>query len=301
MHGDQLTDGHTEWDYSTVGDILGYGSANPDEVLVSVHGWRVAPEDAPDHFATVKRSLRNNGYDHPVVGFSYDSDTSTDNWWPTTDIAERNGKKLANFLTDYRERTGARIRLVGHSVGGRVVPATLRALNGFGKSDFVKSATLLGAAADNDSVAVDGEFGDDIAAAAESVDNYWKDGDDVLNWPTRRPSSTPRSARRTARAPRPRTTTTTTWTTCPTTSRTTNPAMAVWPKSSRTSEFLIGDSRHLREATNPRPTALLGRRFTHDSHAIARRRTRWTNSLFSAVYLSRSSGWASARSRFRSS
>lgn len=181
-YGDQLTDGHTEWDYSTVGDVPGYGSAAPDEILVSVHGWRVAPEDAPDHFATVKRSLRDNGYDHPVIGFSYDSDTSTDNWWPTTDIAERNGKKLANFLTDYRAQTGARIRLVGHSMGGRVVPATLRALNGLGKSDFVESATLLGAATDNDAVAVGGEYGDDIAAAAKSVDNYWKSDDSVLNW-----------------------------------------------------------------------------------------------------------------------
>ncbi|WP_128478237.1 esterase/lipase family protein [Halorussus pelagicus] len=181
-HGDQLTDGHTARNYSTVGDIPGYGSANPDEILVSVHGWRVAAADAPDHFATVKQSLRNNGYDHPVIGFSYDSDTSTDNWWPTTDIAERNGKKLANFLTDYRAETGARVRLVGHSMGGRVVPATLRALNNLGKSDFVESATLLGAATDNDAVAVGGEYGDDIAAAAKSVDNYWKSDDDVLNW-----------------------------------------------------------------------------------------------------------------------
>src|SRR6056297_1835560 len=182
-YGDQLTDGHTAWDYSTTGDIPGYGTSPvPEEIVISVHGWRVAPEDAPDHFATVKQSLRDNGYDHPVIGFSYDSDTSTDNWWPTTDIAERNGKKLANFLTDYRAETGARIRLVGHSMGGRVVPATLRALTGLGKENAVESATLLGAATDNDAVAVDGEYGDDIAFAAKSVDNYWKSGDDVLNW-----------------------------------------------------------------------------------------------------------------------
>lgn len=182
-YGDQLTDGHTEWDYSTVGDIPGYGTSPvPDEVAISVHGWRVAPEDAPDHFATVKQSLRNNGYDYPVIGFSYDSDTSTDNWWPTTDIAERNGKKLANFITYYVSQTDARVRLIGHSMGGRVVPATIRALNGLDKQNNLVSATLLGAATDNDAVAIDGEYGDDIEAVGAQVDNYWKSGDEVLDW-----------------------------------------------------------------------------------------------------------------------
>ncbi len=181
-YGDQLTDGHTATDYSTVGDIPGYGSSNPEEVMISVHGWLVEKDAAPDHFQTVKTSLRNNGYDHPVIGFSYDSDTSLDNWWPATDIAERNGAKLANFITDYRARTGARVRLIGHSLGGRVVPATIKALNSWGYSDYVESATLLGAAADNDAVAVDGEYGDDIATVVGSLDNFWKSGDNVLNW-----------------------------------------------------------------------------------------------------------------------
>ncbi|WP_435154340.1 esterase/lipase family protein [Haladaptatus sp. DFWS20] len=181
-YGDQLTDGHTATDYSTVGDVPGYGSANPEEVMISVHGWLVEKDVAPDHFQTVKTSLRNNGYDHPVIGFSYDSDTSVDNWWPATDIAERNGAKLANFITDYRAQTGARVRLIGHSLGGRVVPATIKALNSWEYRDYVESATLLGAAADNDSVAVDGEYGDDIANVVGSLDNFWKDGDNVLNW-----------------------------------------------------------------------------------------------------------------------
>ncbi|WP_267641159.1 esterase/lipase family protein [Haloarchaeobius amylolyticus] len=182
-YGDQLTDGHTAWDYSTVGNIPGYGtSPDPDEVMISIHGWLVEQSEAPDHFATVKRSLRNNGYDHPVIGFSYDSDTSTTDWWPATDIAERNGKKLANFIRYYRSQTGADVRLIGHSLGGRVLVSTLQELNGLGEQDSIVSATLLGAAADNDAVSVSGEYGDDIAAVAGHVDNYWKDEDDVLNW-----------------------------------------------------------------------------------------------------------------------
>ena len=38
-----LTDGHTEWDYDTAGDIPGLDSAAPDELLVHVHGWMNEP------------------------------------------------------------------------------------------------------------------------------------------------------------------------------------------------------------------------------------------------------------------
>lgn len=183
-YGDQLTDGHTETDYSTVGAIPGWdGGSAPDELMISVHGWRNAPEDAPDHFATVKTSLRDNGYDAPVVGFSWDSDTSTDNWWPTTDIAERNGPKLANFLTDYAaQNPNTTFRVVGHSLGARVVTECVKSLNSQGATDLLASATLLGGAADNDAVSLGGEYGDDIAAAVGQFDNFWKSDDDVLNW-----------------------------------------------------------------------------------------------------------------------
>lgn len=182
-YGDYLTDGHTAFDYDTAGTVPGLDGTSPDEVVVAVHGWRVEPDEAPDHFATVETSLGRNGYDHPVVGFSWDSDTDLDDWWPATDIAERNGPKLAHFTADYAaENPGTTIRYTGHSLGARVVLEAIKALNSWGLRDVVSSATLLGGAADNDSVAVDGEYGDDIGAAVGQFDNFWKSDDDVLNW-----------------------------------------------------------------------------------------------------------------------
>ncbi len=182
-YGDQLTDGHTATDYDTVGSIPGLDGTSPDEVVIASHGWRVAPADAPDHFATVEASLSRNGYDHPVVGFSWDADSSTDDWWPATDIAERNGPKLAHFTADYAAANpDTTIRYTGHSLGARVVLEAIKALNTWGLRDVVDSATLLGGAADNDSVAVEGEYGDDIGAAVGQFDNFWKSDDDVLNW-----------------------------------------------------------------------------------------------------------------------
>ena len=183
-YGDQLTDGHNAVDYDTVGAIPGFDtSGSPSEVVVAVHGWRTAKSDAPDHFATVSTSLSRNGYDAPVVGYSWDSDTSTTDWWPATDIAERNGPKLAHFLLDYAARCpGTSFRLTGHSLGARVVLEAIKSLNSWGYRDILTSATLLGGAADNGSVSTDGEYGDDIAAAVGRFDNFWKSDDGVLNW-----------------------------------------------------------------------------------------------------------------------
>ncbi|MHB9288234.1 esterase/lipase family protein [Halobacteriales archaeon Cl-PHB] len=178
-----LTDGHTAYDYQTVGDIPGWNDAAPDEVVISVHGWKTTEDSAPDHFATVSHSLSRNGYDAPVVGFSYDADTSTTDWWPAVEIAERNGPKLAHFLADYAARApDTTFRIVGHSLGATVTCETIKALNSWGYRDLLASGTLLGGAVDNDAVSTEGEFGDDIAAAVGQFDNFWKSDDDVLNW-----------------------------------------------------------------------------------------------------------------------
>jgi hypothetical protein len=183
-YGDQLTDGHDATDFDTVGTIPGYDTADdPDEVVVAVHGWRTEQSAAPDHFATVSASLSDNGYDAPVVGFSWDSDTSTTDWWPATDIAERNGPKLAHFLVEFAAQSpGTAFRLTGHSLGARVVLEAIKTLDYWGYRDLLASATLLGGAADNDSVSTDGEYGDHIEAAVGRLDNFWKSDDSVLEW-----------------------------------------------------------------------------------------------------------------------
>ncbi len=178
-----LTDGHTASDYDTVGSIPGWNGADPAEVVISVHGWLTSADAAPDHFATVSHSLSRNGHDAPVVGFSYDADTGMTNWWPAVEIAKRNGTKLANFLTDYAARSpGTTFRIIGHSLGAAVTVETITSLNNWGYRDLLASGTLLGGAVDNDAVSTGGEYGDDIGSAVGQFDNFWKDGDDVLNW-----------------------------------------------------------------------------------------------------------------------
>ncbi|WP_440990135.1 DUF726 domain-containing protein [Haloarchaeobius baliensis] len=178
-----LTDGHTEWDYDTAGDIPGLDSAAPDELLVHVHGWMNEPDSAIEGFQTAETAYRNNGYDGAVIGFSWDSDSSVFGWWDSTEIAEENGKKLANFVNQYRTANpDTTIRLVCHSLGARVTLRCIEVLNANGITDAVQSVSLLGGAADNDAVSTGGRYGPDLAGAVGQVDNYWKSDDDVLNW-----------------------------------------------------------------------------------------------------------------------
>ncbi|MDY7080963.1 MAG: alpha/beta hydrolase, partial [Halobacteria archaeon] len=52
----------------------------PEELVVFVHGWQTTPREALSDFSSVREAFRENGYDHPVVGFSWDSDTRLQDW-----------------------------------------------------------------------------------------------------------------------------------------------------------------------------------------------------------------------------
>lgn len=178
-----LTDGNTTTNYATKNGVPGLDGTAPDEIAVHVHGWLSDVDSALISFEQSTQALRNNGYERPVVGYSWDADTGLDNWWPATEIAERNGYKLAQFLFDYTRATGGTsVRLLAHSLGARVVLSAVRTLNYNDYTDVVTSVSLLGGAADNDAVSLGGTYGDDLERAVGTVDNFWKADDSVLNY-----------------------------------------------------------------------------------------------------------------------
>jgi len=177
------TDGHTQLDYETEGSIPGVDEPAGDELLVHAHGWQNDPDDALESFDAIRRALRGNDYDAPVVGFSWDSDTLYTRWWKATEIAERNGPKLANFLYQYAQANpDVTVRLVCHSLGARVALRAVEVLNENDLTDVVESLTLLGGAANDESVSANGQYGPDIEAATGQTDNFWMDDDAVLDW-----------------------------------------------------------------------------------------------------------------------
>lgn len=167
-------------EYGTEGTIPGIDTdEQPDEVVVFAHGWLNNSPAAEGTFETAAATFRAEEYDAPMIGFSYDADTLITRWWQATEIAELNGPKLAAFVEDLAAAAPETdIRLVGHSLGGRVVLSALKA----GGGDAITSVSLLGAAVDAEDVAVDGEYGDAIGSSATTVDNFWYDDDQILHW-----------------------------------------------------------------------------------------------------------------------
>ncbi|WP_136717420.1 alpha/beta fold hydrolase [Halorientalis salina] len=178
-----LVGGNTDQNYDVEGD-LGSG-----ELLLFVHGWNNddANDDDVNSAYECQLALEQNGYGGNVAAYSWDSDKG-DSWdlgWSTAkDIAEKNGPKLANFVTD---RSGP-VRLVGHSLGARVAIFALQSLeDDFGAADAVESVTLVGGAIARDAPSLDAgwfdsEYGDHIEYATRQFDNFYADDDEVLEY-----------------------------------------------------------------------------------------------------------------------
>lgn len=146
-----------------------------DELVVFVHGWR-GLETSTDQAYTLQEALEANEYDAPVAAASWEADTF--NYWRAERTTETAGKRLASWLVadrvDLEETT---VRLVGHSLGGRVCLEAITALGGEGT---VETVALVGTAADDDSVCTDGAYAYGIETGAEAVDNYHSENDDTV-------------------------------------------------------------------------------------------------------------------------
>lgn len=176
-----LADDETPTSYGKAGQLDEKLSAEPDETAVFVHGWLANRRAALGRMSMMRYNLRKVGYEGDVVGFTWDSEEIAHRWKLGRRIAERNGPKLAQFVVDYREETGGDVRLVSNSLGARVVLEAVRSLYRSGMNDAVDSLSMMGAAADSDSVAVDGRYGEALAEAVGETHNYWIEHDGILN------------------------------------------------------------------------------------------------------------------------
>lgn len=181
-----LVDGYDETDYDVEGTIPGYEGDAPDELLVMVHGYGQGESDAETIVETASAGFDAAGFDGPVVGFTWDSDFPQTEWWDTVEIASENGLKLAQFCYDYGQRApDATLRVVGHSLGAEVVLNAIEALDEADATDAVDTATLLGAAVDDEAASLwagpfEDEYGSEIGRAVGQFDNYHKTDDETL-------------------------------------------------------------------------------------------------------------------------
>jgi pimeloyl-ACP methyl ester carboxylesterase len=184
---DFLASEHTETDYELERTIPGWNGDAPDELVVMVHGFKNDEASSVETFRQAAAAFEANGYDGPVVGFSWDADGTTYQWWPIDDVATRNGPKLALFLLDYATLSpDTTVHLVGHSLGARVVLEAMQALHDWDFEATIDTVDLLGAAVSDRSIVI-GEswladpYGPALEARAGDVNNYWQADDEVLD------------------------------------------------------------------------------------------------------------------------
>jgi hypothetical protein len=184
-----LINGESAWSYDVEGGWP--GSWGEDTLTLFIHGWLNSNQEALDGGYETKLALKQEGYGGDAAVFTWDSDKGggiDQGWGESKEIAQKNGRKLANFTQWYSRTYGVDVRWIGHSLGAEVVLYGLQSLDDdYGLSNQVKSVTFLGGAVENDDVSTDAgwwddEFGDHIEFAAETCDNFYSTDDEVLEW-----------------------------------------------------------------------------------------------------------------------
>ena len=146
-----------------------------DEITIVIHGMRNTHKDAIGKAVMARDALSKLGYDKQIVGFSYDANTVGLNELIVARlIAERNGKLLCNLIEDYkRQNSNGKVRLIGHSLGSRVIASALESL-----IIKVESIHLFGAGITPDRLADDAFRTKNLMA--DSIVNYYYPYDEVL-------------------------------------------------------------------------------------------------------------------------
>jgi pimeloyl-ACP methyl ester carboxylesterase len=193
--------------YEIVTGPVGYGNetyrdfseltCQNETVVIFVHGWEESEDNVRERLNRVKLSLENNSFIHPLIVFSWPSNTD---WSDARSIAAENGPKLANLIFSIKnECPSTDIRLVAHSLGARAVLSSLESLHQnqtWNNNNFtIKSVDLLGAAVDDEEVSTNPDdilidptnfgtpksaYGQAIEAVVTNFTNFFSSKDNTL-------------------------------------------------------------------------------------------------------------------------
>ena len=163
-----------------------------NELTIMIHGLRNNKAGAIAKAEIAKKRLRQIGYKHPVIGYSYDSNTKGAHLKKYASralatgqkIAIKNGRNLALFIQDFKEKSpNTKIRLIGHSLGSQVILSTAEYLAHNKKNQcIIESIYLFGASITNDvpSSKKYQKILDEIIS--KKIVNYYYPDDEVLGW-----------------------------------------------------------------------------------------------------------------------
>ena len=162
------------------------------EITIMIHGLRNDNAGAVAKVVLAQKQLRKLGYVHPVIGYSYDSNTTGAHLIKHAKralavgqkIAVKNGRNLGKFIEDFKETSPkTRIRLMGHSLGSQVILSALEYLAKKKKNvGIVEGAYFFGASITED-VPSSKKYGKILQSMINSkIVNHYAPKDEVLLW-----------------------------------------------------------------------------------------------------------------------
>lgn len=162
------------------------------ELSIMIHGLRNNKAGAVEKTIIAQNKLKRLGYSHPVIGYSYDSNTLGAHLIAFAHhalsigqiIAKKNGRNLASFIEDFKEISPkTKIRLLGHSLGSQVILSTVERLSKKDEnSGIIESAYFFGASITAD-VPSSEKYGPLLEKVInKKIVNYFSPNDDVLFW-----------------------------------------------------------------------------------------------------------------------
>ena len=165
------------------------------EITIMIHGLRNNAPGALTKFVIAKKRLAYLGYKNPVVGYSYDSNTTGAQYisyalhalHTALIIAGKNGRNLAKFVTDFKQKSPeTKIRLMGHSLGAHVILSMIDNLARNAKNKgIIEAVYFFGGSIPSDALnSKNGSHAQRIVAT--KIKNYYSPDDEVLrladNW-----------------------------------------------------------------------------------------------------------------------
>ena len=165
------------------------------EITIMIHGLRNNAPGALTKFVIAKKRLAYLGYKNPVVGYSYDSNTTGVQYISHAlhalhtglIIAGKNGRNLAKFVTDFKQKSPeTKIRLMGHSLGAHVILSMIKNLARNAKNKgIIEAVYFFGGSIPSDALnSKNGSHAQRIVAT--KIKNYYSPDDEVLrladNW-----------------------------------------------------------------------------------------------------------------------
>jgi len=161
------------------------------ELTIMIHGLGNDNAGAVEKVIIARNKLRRLGYHYPVVGFSYDSNTTGGHLMAFAKhalavgqmIAKKNGRNLAIFIEDFKSISPkTKIRLLGHSLGSQVILSTVVRLFKFKNTGIIESAHFFGASIPSD-VPSSKKYGPVLQRVIRGkIVNYYSPNDEVLFW-----------------------------------------------------------------------------------------------------------------------